>query len=340
MLDDRKAAILRAIVREHVRSGEPVGSKALAARFRLKVSPATIRNDMAVLEEQGYLMQPHTSAGRVPTARGYRWFVDNWPVPEWPELGARDRRAIDGAFRSHFHDLEDSLETTSQVLSTITEALAVVAAPPSRRNRLRRLELVRRDDHHATLLLIADTGVVEQGVVEFPEPQSEEALEDAARALSAELDGVAFEDVPARLQRSSQSDLARVAITAEIGDVLRRCTVERIFRGGTANILARDKLVDLEAAHDVVGVVEKAPMLSALLEAARQAGNVIVFIGEENPIREMRVCGVVFSPYEVSSDRLGTLGVIGPTRMDYPHAISAVEAVARSLSSLLDAAGA
>src|SRR2546428_979018 len=140
MLDSRKGAILRAIVREYVRAGQPVGSKALTEKLGLAVSAATVRNDMAMLEDLGYIQRPHSSAGGVPTDKGYRWFIDNWPGPAWPALPPGPQRAINGAFEHDFHALEEALDMTSQVLSEVTEAVAGVAAPPAPGNRPPRLE--------------------------------------------------------------------------------------------------------------------------------------------------------------------------------------------------------
>lgn len=342
MLDDRKSAILRAIVREYVSSGQPVGSKTLAGRGGIEVSPATIRNDMAVLEELGYVGHPYTSAGRIPTDLGYRWFIDNWPGRSWPDLPSRERKTIAEMVTTQFRGLDEALEETSQVLSDVTRATAVVVAPPSRKDRLRRLELLKREDRKATLLLIADTGVVEQSVVDFGEAKSEDELTKKAGELSRELEGAAFEDIPALLRHSQPGvdlDLDRETIADEISALISRRSVEKVFRGGTANILSPGKFRDLETAQDVVEALEEPLTLTRLIEAARTAGGMLIFIGNEVPVQKMQACAIVFAPYEVRSDLSGTLGVVGPTRMDYPHTISAVESVARSLSEWLSVTG-
>lgn len=342
MLDERKSAILRAIVREYVGSGQPVGSKALAGRAGIEVSPATIRNDMAVLEELGYVGHPYTSAGRIPTDLGYRWFIDNWPRSTWPDLPSRERKTIAEMVTTQFRGLDEALEETSQVLSDVTRATAVVVAPPSRKDRLRRLELLKREDPKATLLLIADTGVVEQSVVDFGEPKSEDELAKNAAELSRELEGTAFEDIPALLRHSQPApghEQDREKLADEISALISRRSVEKVFRGGTANILSPGKFRDLETAQDVVEALEEPLTLTRLIEAARKAGGMLIFVGNEVPVQKMQTCAIVFAPYEVRSDLSGTLGVVGPTRMDYPHTISAVESVARSLSEWLSVTG-
>jgi heat-inducible transcriptional repressor len=340
MLDSRKGAILRAIVREFVRAGQPVGSKALTEKLGLAVSAATVRNDMALLEDLGYIQRPHSSAGGVPTDKGYRWFIDNWPGPAWPDLPPGPQRAISDAFERGFYALEEALDTTSQVLSEVTEAVAVVAAPPSRENRLRRLELLARADGRIGLLLIADTGLVEQGLVDLPEPRTEQELADLSNALNAELTGAVFEELALRLASpppmGQPMDPTRALIAVEIQRIVTGSTWERIYRGGTANILTREKFSDLETAGGVVGVLEQPMVLAALLGRAQGEGAMIVLIGQEHSIEQMQTCATVLASYGLGDQRRGTLAVIGPTRMDYPLTISAVNLVARSLSGLLD----
>ena len=341
MLDSRKGAILRAIVREYVRAGQPVGSRSLSETYGLLVSAATVRNDMALLEDLGYIQRPHSSAGGIPTDKGYRWFIDNWPGPDWPALPRGQQRAISEAFERGFHAIEEALDTTSQILSEVTEAVAVVAAPPSRENRLRRLELLARADGRVGLLLIADTGLVEQGLVDFPEPKTEDELNDLGNALNAELHGAVFEDLATRLTAGAaplappDPDGSRALVAEEIRRVVTGGTWERIYRGGTANILTREKFSDLETAGGVVGVLEQPVVLAALLAEARDAGTMIVLIGQEHRVQEMQACASVLASFGVGAGRSGTLAVIGPTRMDYPLTISAVNLVARSLSGLL-----
>lgn len=339
MLDRRKAAVLRAIVREYVRTGQPVGSKTLADRGRIKASSATIRNDMALLEELGYIRQPYTSAGRIPTDVGYRWFIDNWPGTTWPDLPDRDQSMIDEMMHGEVRGLDEALEETSHVLSEVTHSTAVVVAPPARKDLFARLELLRRDSRRATLLMIADTGEVGQGIVEFTKEKSEAELTRLASSLSDELRGASFEEAPAVIRTSmegSAPDPDRERIAQEVETILSTRFSDRIFRGGTSNMLSPDKFPDLSTAQDVVEALEQPVVLTRLIEAARQAQSMLIFIGREVPVEKMQACAVVFAPYDVGADRQGALGVVGPTRMDYPHTISAVEQIAHSLSNWLN----
>ncbi len=338
-LDRRKASILRAIVREYVKSGQPVASKTLVERYKLQVSAATIRNDMGVLEELGYIVQPHTSAGRIPTDLGYRWFVDNWPGTSWPEVSDQDRRAIDVVLDAEFRSLDYTLDSTSHILSTLTEAAGIAVAPPSRRNQLRRLDLIMRDARRATVLLVARNGEVEQGVVEFPEEQTEDKLDDLAKLLNAKLDGIDFTALAQTIAAIENVTPEMMALADEIDDVIEAGASQRIFRGGTANMLSRRYFSDMETVQEIVDALEHPRVLSGLMTAVSDSATVLVFIGQEVPVEQMRACTVIFAPYGAGDDRQGSVGVIGPTRMDYPHTIAAVEAVARRLSALLENAG-
>lgn len=338
-LDRRKASILRAIVREYVKSGQPVASKTLVERYKLQVSAATIRNDMGVLEELGYIVQPHTSAGRIPTDLGYRWFVDNWPGTSWPEVSQEDRRAIDVVLDAEFRSLDYTLDSTSHVLSTLTEAAGIAMAPPSRRNNLRRLDLIMRDARRATMLLVARNGEVEQGIVEFGEDKTEDELDDLAKALNAKLEGVEFNSLVKTILATENVSADWKAVADEIEDVMEDGASQRIFRGGTANILSPRHFADMETVQEIVDALEHPRVLSGLMTAVTDSATVLVFIGQEVPVEQMRACTVIFAPYGAGDDRQGSVGVIGPTRMDYPHTIAAVEAVARRLSALLENAG-
>lgn len=338
-LDRRKASILRAVVREYVKSGQPVASKTLVERYKLQVSAATIRNDMGVLEELGYIVQPHTSAGRIPTDQGYRWFVDNWPGTSWPEIPDHDRRAIDFVLDAEFRGLEYTLDSTSQVLSTLTEAAGIAVAPPSRRNFLRRLDLIGRDARRATLLLVARNGEVSQGVVDFAEDKTDNDLDDIARDLNAKLDGIAFDQLAPTILAMEDVAADWRSVAREIVEVVEVGSSQRVFRGGTANILSPHYFADLETVQEIIDALEHPRVLSGLMTAVTDSATVLVFIGNEVPVEQMRACTVIFAPYGAGDDRMGSVGVIGPTRMDYPHTIAAVEAVASRLSALLEKAG-
>ncbi len=333
--DERRLQVLRAIVQDYVSTNDPVGSKALAERHDLGVSPATIRNDMAVLEEQGYITQPHTSAGRVPTDKGYRLFVDRLSAVK--PLSVAERRAIE-RFLDGAVDLHDVLSRTVRLLAQLTRQVAVVQYPTLRRSAVRHLEVVQVAAARLLLVLITDTGRVEQRVVECPLEIDAEEVAELRALLNATFAGVRLADAGSKV-----SDLLDTApphlrgLLASLSATLLETLVEpgedRLVIGGTAN-LAR-------AALDFPGTLR--PLLEALEEQVVvlrligevDAGTVLVRIGEENAHEALAGASVVSVGYGSGDRALGGLGVVGPTRMDYPGNMAAVRAVARYVGQLL-----
>ncbi len=335
MLDDRKLAVLRAIVQDYVSTMEPVGSRALVDRHHMDVSPATIRNDMAVLEEQGYIAQPHTSAGRIPTDKGYRLFVDR--LSGVKPLSAAERRAIE-TFLVGAYDLDDVVKRTVRLLAQLTRQVAVVQYPSLTRSSIRHIELVPIAEKRLLLVLITDTGRVEQRAVELPGPIDEDAVTQLRAVLNACLDGrmltevaSVVADLPDRFQPEDRQNAA--AVFSVILETLVERNEERIVVGGAANLTAADFSQGL---REVLESLEEQVVLMRLLgESAGDRASVTVQIGAENPIAGLRSTSLVAAGYGTGDQALARLGVIGPTRMDYPTAMGAVRAVARYVSQIL-----
>ncbi|MGE5135374.1 MAG: heat-inducible transcriptional repressor HrcA [Gemmatimonadota bacterium] len=334
MLDDRKLAVLRAIVQDYVSTMEPVGSKTLVDRHQLDVSPATIRNDMAVLEEQGYIAQPHTSAGRIPTDKGYRLFVDR--LSGVKPLSAAERRAIE-TFLAGAYDLDDVVMRTVRLLAQLTRQVAVVQYPSLTRSSIRHIELVPIGEKRVLLVLITDTGRVEQRSVELPEPIEDEAVTQLRAVLNACLDGRMLTEVasvvaelPERVHPGERVNAA--AVFSVILETLVERNEERIVVGGAANLTAADFSRGL---REVLESLEEQVVLMRLLGESADQAAVTVRIGAENPVAGMRSTSLVAAGYGTGEQALARLGVIGPTRMDYPTAMGAVRAVARYVGQIL-----
>ena len=341
-LTDRRALILRAIVSHYVGTGEPVGSKVLVERYRLGVSPATVRNEMAALEDAGYIYQPHTSAGRVPTDAGYRYFVDE--MPEGARLPAAEAHRIRQFFVEPRWELEEALRQTAALLSSLTNHAAVVFAPALDRSLIRHVELIALPGGRAMLIAVTDTGRVENHVVMLPDDCGEDALVAASEGLNNVLTGVALEDAAATV-RARVGDFA-----PDVGPVLRLAADafdapadekahERFFLEGTSNIVDEAKFADLESARKVISALEHRRLLLEVLADAFSLGSVSVRIGAENPASEMRLCSVVTAPYGTDESTLGSLGIVGPTRMDYRRTIAAVHEVSSQLGQMLAGLG-
>jgi len=337
LLDDRKLAVLRAIVEDYVSTKEPVGSKALVERHNLGVSPATVRNDMAALEEMGYITQPHTSAGRVPTDKGYRLFVDR--LSQIKPLSAAERRAIE-TFLAGAVDLDEIISRTVRLLAQLTRHVAVVQYPSLSKSSVRHVELVPLTARRLMLVLITNTGRVEQRVVETTEDIDEDQIASLRNVLNSCLDGCGLSqvqetvaDLPERLP-PEERQLAATVLSVLLETLVERHDSKIVF-GGTANLAASDFNVGL---RDVLEALEEQVVLMRLLGEANGSGgmaDLTVRIGSENPYSVLRGTSFVSAGYGTGDRVLARLGVLGPTRMDYPVTMGAVRAVARYVGHIL-----
>ena len=335
MLDERKLTVLRAIVEDYVSTTEPVGSKTLVDRHHFDVSPATIRNDMAVLEEQGFIAQPHTSAGRIPTDKGYRLFVDR--LSSVKPLSAAERRAIE-TFLAGAYSLDDVVTRTVRLLVTLTRQVAVVQYPSLTRSAVKHIELVSLAETRLLLVLITDTGRVEQCTVDLPGPWSEESVANVRAVVNSCLGGQKMSEAAALVGTLSEripvaERVNATAVFTALLDSLVDRHEEKIVFGGAANLAATDFSKGL---RDVLEALEEQVVLMRLLGEADPA-ILTVQIGAENPVEGLRTTSVVSTGYGASGTGLplAKLGVLGPTRMDYPGTMGAVRAVARYVGKIL-----
>ncbi|ARQ70856.1 heat-inducible transcriptional repressor HrcA [Streptomyces marincola] len=335
MLSERRLEVLRAIVQDYVGTEEPVGSKALTERHNLHVSPATVRNDMAALEEEGYIAQPHTSAGRVPTDKGYRLFVDK--LAGVKPLSPAERRAIQN-FLAGAVDLDDVVGRTVRLLAQLTRQVAVVQYPSLSRSTVRHVELLSLAPARVMLVLITDTGRVEQRVIDCPAPFGETSLADLRARLNSRIVGERFPDVPrlvADLPDSFDQE-ERGTVTAVLSSLLETLaeeTEERLMIGGTANLTRFGQDFPLTI-RPVLEALEEQVVLLRLLGEAKDSG-MTVRIGHENAHEGLTSTSVVSVGYGSGDEAVAKLGVVGPTRMDYPGTMGAVRAVARYVGQIL-----
>ncbi len=336
MLDDRKLEVLRAIVEDFVSTNEPVGSRALAERHGLGVSPATVRNDMAALEDEGYITHPHTSAGRIPTDRGYRLFVDR--LSSVKPLSSPERRAIQ-SFLEGAVDLDDVVRRTVRLLSQLTHQVAVVQYPSLSRSSVRHLEIVHLAPNRLLLVLITDTGRVEQRVLQLPAELSDAEVGQLRQAFGQRLHGAKLVDVPDALSDLPDAAPAGIrpvltSLMAVVLETLVERPEERIALAGTAN-LTRHALDFPLTLRPVLEALEEQVVLLKLIGEANDPTTVHVKIGEENSVEGLRSTSVVTVGYGPEAVAYAGLGVLGPTRMDYPGAMTQVRAVARYVGELL-----
>lgn len=335
-IDERRTVVLEAILRGYVRDGEPVGSKRIADESGLGVSAATIRADMAALEEAGLITQPHTSAGRVPTDAGYRLYVDRMVTDVSPS--PEQRQAVERHLLGSL-DVEELLQRASQVLARLTRYAALVAAPPPAATRLRHVELVRLGDRHVMAVVIGHNGRVDKRTVELADRLDDADVQRAAHAVNSAVrdlplsqavdvvDGLAAGCAPTL---RSLMDAVSTAITPEPDQ-------GEVFRGGTATIAGWGSASDPEQLARIYEAVEEHVVALQLLRDALSGGDPAVRIGTELPRMELATCSVVAAGYRTGSGAPGSLGVLGPSRMDYPQTLAAVQTVASSVECALAA---
>ncbi|MFP5345569.1 MAG: heat-inducible transcriptional repressor HrcA [Actinomycetes bacterium] len=337
MSDERRHAVLRAIVEDYVATREPVGSKVLVERHNLGVSPATIRNDMAVLEEEGLIAQPHTSAGRVPTDKGYRLFVDR--LASVKPLTPAERRAIQTLI-SDAVDLDDVLDRTVRALAQLTRQVAVVQYPSLSRSHVRHLELVPLGGSRLLVVLITDSGRIEQRTVDVDLPVPDALVLELRAHLNEVAAGQPLVAAIDRLDslpdafRPEDRDVVRAVLVA-VEDSLTAGREDRVVLAGTANLARSGR--DFDSLSPVLEAIEEQVVLLRLLSemADDPASGVSVRIGHENDHEGLLGTSVVSSGYGSGGEVVARLGVLGPTRMDYPTTMAAVRAVARYVSRII-----
>jgi heat-inducible transcriptional repressor len=340
--DERRFQVLRAFVADFVATKEPIGSKSLVDRHNLGVSSATVRNDMAVLEAEGYITQPHTSSGRVPTEKGYREFVDR--LDDVKPLSVAERRAIQGFLESGV-DLDDVLRRAVRLLAQLTRQVAVVQYPTLSTSTVRHLEVIALTPARLLMVVITDTGRVDQRVVELGDVIDDHQLSQLREMLGQALDGkklsaasVAVADLAAQLdgrggQSKSLSNAVGRSATVLLESLVEH-SEERLLLGGTAN-LTRNTADFGGSLRSILEALEEQVVVLKLLAAQQEAGKVTVRIGHETEAEQMMGTSVVSTTYGTLDTVYGGMGVLGPTRMDYPGTIASVAAVALYIGEVL-----
>jgi heat-inducible transcriptional repressor len=333
--EERRLAVLRAIVEDYVSTEEPVGSKALVERHGLGVSPATVRNDMAALEDEGYITQPHTSAGRIPTDKGYRLFVDRLTTVK--PMSTAEKRAI-STFLDGAVDLDDVVSRSVRVLSQLTRQVAMVQYPTLSRSTVRHIELVALAPNRLLVVLILSSGRVEQRVVELGSELTDLALADLRTRVNAAAAGEVIADAVNALRGSVPPGDAGVMtpiVDALVEAMIDHRSDERIAVGGAANLARYGDSFD-SAVRPLLEALEEHVVLLKLLGEASTSGGLTVTIGAEGPYEQLAATSVVTTGYGPNDQAVATLGIVGPTRMDYPGTMAAVRAVASYVSRILD----
>jgi heat-inducible transcriptional repressor len=334
-LDERKAAILRAIVEHYVDSAQPVGSQTVTQSAGLGVSAATVRNEMSVLERDGFIVQPHTSAGRVPTDHGYRYYVDH--LAGAGALAPVERRRIVEFFTSATMAMDDLLHETSQLLARVTAHAAVVIGPQPESVTVRSAHLVLLQPRVMLAVVIMSNGAVEKETVVLDADAAPGDVSDAGNRLAAHLAGHRLVEVPGLVFTAAPGDRADALAEASRDAFASRVELhhgEPLYVGGASHLAAEQESFASTSASGLLDLLEQHVVLATLLRELLGPG-LTVRIGSENERADLRECSIVLAPYLVEGEPLGTIGVLGPTRMDYRKAQAAVSTVSRRLGQQL-----
>ncbi len=336
-LTGRGKQILEALIEEYITTAEPVGSRTITRRQIVSLSPATVRNVMSDLEELGFLASPHTSAGRIPTDKAYRFYVDS--------LLEAQRQAVDEAdlqqrFTLQSRDLGTALQEASRLLSSLSQYVGVVVAPSMAANVFRQIEFVRLGGRRLLVILVAASGAVQNRLVELEQDIPPEDLIRMANYLNEQLHGLTIAQVKRRLMEEMASDKASYdELLAQAIAVSQQALADegaQIFIEGQANIMEQPEFADIGRMREMFRAFEEKSQLVGLLDRCLQASGVQIFIGAESHLNQMAGMSVITAPYRTGKDTFGVLGVIGPTRMGYAKVIPIVDYTARLISKMLE----
>jgi heat-inducible transcriptional repressor len=332
-LTERRAAILRLIISDYVQTAQPVGSEALVQRHNLELSSATIRNEMAKLEEEGYIRHPHTSAGRVPSDRGYRYFVETL-IGE-PDLAPEEKLRILHQFHQSTSEMAEWLHLAASVLSQSVRNVAVVTAPHAGQTTVRHLELVALHEHTALMVLVTDAVKVRQQVITFPQPVSQPELTRLANRLNEQWAGCGGEQVAAAAVDATTPEGAVAAVAAEILAEEDAAAFAEARVEGLRTMLQQPEFSRSEKFLDLMDAVDERNLPKAIPPESVAEDGVTVIIGGENPSEGMRECSIVISSYGTPDGHKGAIAVLGPTRMHYPRAIATVRYMGGVMTEVL-----
>jgi heat-inducible transcriptional repressor len=339
MLNERRRTVLSALVDEYIARVQPVGSKVLVERYHLGCSPATVRSELAALEETGFVFQPHTSAGRIPTDSGYRAYVDDVVAERTSGLAVQEAEGVRRYYATMEHELSELLRETSALLSRLTSYVAVVAAPTLRRARIRRVTLVPMGARRALVVVVTDSGQVANRTVEFGADVAPETLAAVEAYLSQTVEDAIGGEAEEAREAVGSIQGAEASIAVSVLDVVLDCLAEadedRVLTGGVSALLAHPEFSDPAAVRPLVGLLEDGMSMLRVLTDVMRTPDVEVRIGRENPAAALEHASFVAARYG-EGDSGGIIGVIGPTRMDYRRAVSAVRTVSETLTDTLE----
>ncbi len=340
-LSERKQQILRSVVINYVKTAEPVGSRTVSRSHKMGLSSATIRNEMADLEEMGYLVQPHTSAGRIPTQLGYRYYVDN--LMDVDDLSADEDLVLSSSLSAEkMREIEQIINNSAKVLSSATNQTSLIMGPQFKKSAFHQLRILPLDEKRSLVVLITDTGFIKNKVIDMQQQLSQAELQQVVSYLNQKLYGLTIDQVTTSLINELKRDLFRRLEILEQAFILLEESLKeekqiRVFLGGTTNILNQPEFKDVDKIRRMLNLFEQEPLLFKILEDTSNVSedDIVVRIGSENDHEDIKECTLITGTYKIHDKTLGTVGVLGPTRMDYSRVISVMRRLVNHLNHSL-----
>ncbi|MBT2677436.1 heat-inducible transcriptional repressor HrcA [Bacillus sp. ISL-35] len=336
MLTDRQVLILQVIVDDFIRSAQPIGSRSLSKKEEINFSSATIRNEMADLEDMGFIEKTHTSSGRIPSEKGYRFYVDNLLLPQ--KVNRSDMAAIKSIFAERIYELEKIVQKSAKILSEMTNYTSIVLGPAVKDNRLKKLQIIPLNKDTAIAIIVTDTGHVENRMFHFPTSIDPSDVEKMVNILNERLAGVPLTNLNSKIYKEIAM-LLRQHISSydtllnTIMDTLNMPAHEKVFFGGKTNILSQPEFNDVEKIRNLMNMIEHEDNLYNLIR--KNPAGINVRIGTENDNSAMENCSLITATYSIGEEKLGSIAVLGPTRMEYSRVISLLQLISTDLSKVL-----
>ena len=336
-LDERKKKILQAVIRNYLETGEPVGSRTISKYTDLNLSSATIRNEMADLEEMGYILQPHTSAGRIPSDKGYRLYVDTMMEEKEREVVAMQEMLVERQDK-----LETLLKKIARALAQNTQYATMISAPQTKRSKLKFIQLSRVDAHQLLAVIVSEGNVIKNNILPVQEALDDETLLKLNILLNTQLNGLSIDEISLGMvaamkeQAGIHSQLVSEVIDA-VAEAIRAEEDVEIYTSGTNNIFRYPELADQQKASELINTFEEKQLLGELLqETGAESGEtgIQVYIGAETQVQSMKDCSVVTASYELGGGMKGTIGIVGPKRMDYDRVVGTLRTIQTQLEEL------
>ncbi len=337
-MDDRKKRVLQAIVQDYIFTAEPIGSRTIARKYDLGVSSATIRNEMADLEDMGYIEQPYTSAGRVPSDKGYRFYVDC--IMEKQSLSESEECFIKKQFVKKISEVERVIKQATEILSNLTQYTALIIGPNLGTSVFKFIQLSLLEEGKALLIIVTNIGTVQHKIIDIPPSISSKDLYRISHIFNSNLNGLELEKIKKTILDEIYTDLFKEKMTVKtifelLDDFMKQKNDEKIFLGGTLNILEQPEFSNVDKIKTILGILEEKEVLKKLMRRDEASDGLIIKIGGENIYKEVHECSLITATYHLEGKVVGSIGILGPTRMQYSKTVAMVEYITGLLSNIL-----